>query len=658
MYRKQQWGLARGTLMLVVVLGTACEGGPLPMASDAPTASATVEPGVATDVENGVARDVLVVLREQTPELEDTARALSLGAASDGVRMAARVQRLAGAKRALWLGLAGQDLRQLSSWQHLPILHVRVESPEALAGLAARPEVSGIWADEAIRMLETTPANLALINQPRAAAAGHVGAGTSVAVIDTGVDYTRAAFGACAAPGAASCRVTYAQDFAPDDGVPDQAPFHGTNVAAIVLGVAPAANIIALDVFDDEGSSSSQVLAALDWVLAHKDEYNIVTVNMSLGGGKFTQPCTSDPLAIAISDLRAAGVLSVVSAGNDGYADALAWPGCAASALSVGTVYHANVGPIATARCAENTAPDRVACFSNSASFLTLLAPGVFINAAGVTMTGTSQSSPHVAGALAVLRAAFPGESLDATVTRLTATGVPINDVRNHLSKPRLDVAAALEYGSDAGAGGASGEAGAGEGGAVDAGGAPGPTGTLRINFGGAYTRTATVLLDARATSTATQVCVSNSEACTAWRSYSPLILWRLSSGDGTKSVRVWWKDSLGNQSASPAVASIALDATAPLDGALDASPGAMRVAWNWSGFSDAGSGVARYRLVSSTLGPPPPGCGIGSVVYSGTATSFASRVPRRPVFYRLCAVDKAGNPSRGVVERIGDHAM
>lgn len=55
-------------------------------------------------------------------------------------------------------------------------------------------------------------------------------------------------------------------------------------------------------------------------------------------------------------------------------------------------------------------------------------------------------AAPHVAGAIAVLRAisGFPADTLENTVLRMTNSGVPVRDHRNGIIKPRLNLGRAL----------------------------------------------------------------------------------------------------------------------------------------------------------------------------------------------------------------------
>jgi hypothetical protein len=109
-------------------------------------------------------------------------------------------------------------------------------------------------------------------------------------------------------------------------------------------------------------------------------------------------------------------------------------PACTPKAVSVGAVYDSNVGGLNWGICTDNTTvADQVTCFSNSASYLSLLAPGAL-----------TQATPHVAAAIAILRGARPTESISSTLTRLTSTGLPIVDPRNGLSFSRIDVLTAL----------------------------------------------------------------------------------------------------------------------------------------------------------------------------------------------------------------------
>jgi len=610
-------------------------GGPVQALPD-PTGK--IDPRLLADATVNRPHEVVVMLDQQAAATLAVDQALA--SATDPNQIALLTARLNAVKDQLLDRLRAQPIVALNRLQTLPAMHVRVDSTDALMALAADSSVGKIVMNDEHQLLDSTPVDLTLINQPQAAAAGKLGAGVAVAVLDTGTDYKRAPFN-CSAAGAAGCPVVYAQDFAPSDGNVDDNG-HGTNVSGIVLSVAPSAKIIALDVFNGATAWTTDIMSAIDWVIQNKAKYNIVSINMSLGGGASTTTCPSDPLAISVASARAAGILSAVASGNAGSLNALSSPACGPDAVSVGAVHAANLGAIGWSNCSDTTtAADKVACFSCSSSFLTILAPGVMITAAGITMSGTSQATPHVAGAIAVLASAFPSESPTDRVTRLTSYGAPVRDARNGITKPRLDLMASLN-------GAAS----------------PAPTtpttpttpaapaGTIALNAKASYTKTTAVTATLAVTSgTATQVCLSEATTCTAWVTAAASKSVTLSKGDGTKTVRAWWKDAKGNISASPASASIVLDTAPPANGTITASATELTATFTWSGFTDAGSGMAGYRVVTGSSSPAA-GCS-GTAAYEGTATTFTKSLTAGTIYARVCGKDAVGNVSAGAVTTI-----
>jgi len=103
---------------------------------------------------------------------------------------------------------------------------------------------------------------------------------------------------------------------------------HGTFVAGIAAGsardqagAAPQANLISLDVMDDNGMArTSDVIAAAEWIYNKRVDKNIKVVNMSLHS---TTPSNfiNDPLDKAVEKLWFGGVTVVVAAGNYGKPD-------------------------------------------------------------------------------------------------------------------------------------------------------------------------------------------------------------------------------------------------------------------------------------------------------------------------------------------------
>lgn len=293
--------------------------------------------------------------------------------------------------------------------------------------------------------------------------AGYSGAGQVVAVLDTGVAkahpflsgkvVSEACYSTTNASGVASlCPGGVSSSTAAGSGVNCDTSLagcaHGTHVAGIVAGnngsysgVARDAKIIAVQVFSRFPASScggsnpcvmaytSDIIRGLERVRALTGSYAIAAANMSLGGGGYTAACDSDPTKNAIDALRAVGVATVIASGNSGYSNAISSPACISSAVSVGST----------------TLSDQVSSFSNSASILSLLAPGSSINSSvpGTgygRMSGTSMAAPHVAGAWAVLKSAKPSAGVAEVLGALQATGVPVTDPDNGIVKPRIVV--------------------------------------------------------------------------------------------------------------------------------------------------------------------------------------------------------------------------
>ena len=146
------------------------------------------------------------------------------------------------------------------------------------------------------------------------------------------------------------------------------------------------------------------------------------------------------------------------------------------------------------------------------------------------------------------------------------------------------------------------------------------------------------------------RVCFSDSPApCTRDLRWSPEMTAELSLGDGEKWFYATFFDAEGN-AAAPVGARITLDRTAPTDGTFDRSATPSTLDLRWGGATDATTGVAGYRLVHSR-GLTPADCEEGDLLYAGTGASFSFgpvSAGERHAF-RLCAVDGAGNMSRGI---------
>ena len=132
---------------------------------------------------------------------------------------------------------------------------------------------------------------------------------------------------------------------------------------------------------------------------------------MSLGGGVSSTACDDDVRAPRIAALLAQGVATVIASGNAGADAGVGRPACISSAVAVGATDDG----------------DDVAWFGNRGRLLDVLAPGVSITSSvpggWATHDGTSMATPHVAGALAVLRANDPTRAVSDLVSDLRHDG-------------------------------------------------------------------------------------------------------------------------------------------------------------------------------------------------------------------------------------------
>jgi hypothetical protein len=194
---------------------------------------------------------------------------------------------------------------------------------------------------------------------------------------------------------------------------------------------------------------------------------------------------------------------------------------------------------------------------------MSLYAPGALITAGGKTYGGTSQATPHVAGAVAVLKAAVPSATLDQIVTALRETGKPIRVPRQTYVKPRLNLEAAVEFL---------------KGTPLPRDTDPPSDATLTLTpVIGADGEAATLQVLAQLTSADPSgiaiACLSNaplasSEACSPYRPYTAAgLTWTLADGaDGSRTVYAWAADAAGNFAPSPATASISVKRTPRLE--------------------------------------------------------------------------------------------
>ncbi len=250
---------------------------------------------------------------------------------------------------------------------------------------------------------------------------GVTGEGVGVALIDSGV---------VPVPGLAATRVTLGPDLsleAPAESLHYMDTYgHGTHMAGIIAGnggsfrgVAPDVNLLSVKVAPADGATDvSQVIAAIDWVVEHRDDngMNVRVITLAFGTDGL-QDYQIDPLVHAAENAWRAGIVVVVAAGNDGEdRGSLRNPAYDPYVLAVGA---------ADTRGTRGLGDDAVAEFSSRGDgvrnpdvlapgrgIVSTRSPGSYLDSAypearseteGFRGSGTSQAAAVVSGAVALL---------------------------------------------------------------------------------------------------------------------------------------------------------------------------------------------------------------------------------------------------------------
>ena len=268
---------------------------------------------------------------------------------------------------------------------------------------------------------------------------GLTGRGVDVAVIDSGVSPVPG----LDAPG----QLVHGPDLSFDGDDPARQHLdglgHGTHMAGVVAGVAPGARIVDVKVGAADGAVDvSQVIAAVDWVVQHRDAegLRIRVVNLSLGFDS-AQSAALDPLAYAVDRAERAGIVVVAAGGNDGKGDRrLSSPANGPNVIAVGAADTRGSTARSDAVVADFSAwgsparrPDfvapgaRIASLRVPGSTLDTLYPAARLSDTAFRGSGTSQAAAVVSGAAALLleqRPSLTPAEVKALLKR-TATQLP-----------------------------------------------------------------------------------------------------------------------------------------------------------------------------------------------------------------------------------------
>lgn len=292
----------------------------------------------------------------------------------------------------------------------LPLINsLAVELPsEALLKVVPEARVKMVWPD--VQAKPCLDVAVAATGADQVHQAGLTGKGVVIAVIDTGI----APHDDLMKP---EPRIVGWHDLVNGKKEPYDDEGHGTHVAGIIAGngyesegkytgMAPSALLVGVKALDKRGSGPiSRVIAGIQWVVEHKEEYRIKAINLSLGAPP-EEGYRTDPASKAVNAAWQAGLLVCAAAGNSGpQRRTITTPGISPRVLTVGSINDQGTVP---------REDDVINEFSSRGPTIDrlpkpdLIAPGADITSLKpgggyVAQSGTSMATPMVAGAAALL---------------------------------------------------------------------------------------------------------------------------------------------------------------------------------------------------------------------------------------------------------------